>query len=226
MPDPTADARLPSTLAAAALVLAAGACGEGHTPSPTGFVTPLVGEIPVPAIRKGDAWEYEAAGGDAPSRWQLEVDAVDGDGRFRARRTGPSMPGAADSVTSVADYSGPWNVVQPVPAWNRRFLEFPLRQGERWTRTAAGPGEMTWTLAQEVKGRETLTLAGAQVDCVRVEGVETTTTTGPPSVSVAAKLTLWYCPELRGVGRVDTAIPGGPVVTQTLVAFRPGAAAP
>jgi hypothetical protein len=106
------------------------------------------------------------------------------------------------------------------------FLQFPLRQGGRWTSTAVGPGEMTWTLAPEVKGLQTLTLAGATFECVRVEGVETTTSTPPPPVSVAAKLTLWYCPELRGVGRVDTVIPSAPLVTQTLVAFRPGAAAP
>lgn len=81
-------------------------------------------------------------------------------------------------------------------------------------------GEMTRTLVQEVQGQESLMLAGAGVDCVRVQGVETTTTIGPPGIAVPALVTIWYCPELRAVGRVLVAVPMAPVVTHTLVGHR------
>lgn len=203
----------------AALALMTGACGNRDGAPAAAAVTPLPGEVGLPEVRPGDFWEYEVRGGEAPARWSVEVGEVHGGGRFRARTVHPDRTGGGERAQEV-EYAGPWNLVQPVPGQNLRYLEFPLHQGKRWTSTAVGPGEMTRTLVQEVQGQESLMLAGAGVDCVRVQGVETTTTIGPPGIAVPAPITIWYCPELRAVGRVLVAVPMAPVVTHTLVGHR------
>lgn len=67
---------------------------------------------------------------------------------------------------------------------------------------------------------QALEIGGASVACVRIEGTEANTSTGPLSVTVYSQSTLWYCPSLRAVGRVETQVTGAPRVTQALVAFR------
>lgn len=203
----------------AALALMTGACGNRDGAPAAAAVTPLTAEVALPDVRPGDFWEYETRSGEAPARWTVEVIEVYGDGRFRARTVGPNLPGGP-VVAQEIEYAGPWNVEQGVPGQSRRYLEFPLHQGKRWTSTAIGPGQGTWTLEQEVRGQESLTLAGARVDCVCVQGVETTALIGPPVVAVQGAITIWYCPELRAVGRVLAAVPLAPLVTHTLVAHR------
>lgn len=85
---------------------------------------------------------------------------------------------------------------------------------------AVGPGDMIRTLQQEVQGAQMLTLAGARVNCVRVQGTETTGSGSAAGVAVPVRMTIWYCPELRAVGRVESLVPLAPAVTHTLVARR------
>jgi hypothetical protein len=211
------------------VAVASAAVGSGNAREPaetSAPVVPLAAEVPMPDVRKGDAWEYEARGDDASSRRSIEGDSVEGAGRLRARTNGPAMPGAAAQTLRIVDYDGPWNVLQPEPAQDLTYLRFPLRPDSRWSSTAAGSGQMTRTLAQEVTGRQALTVAGSSIDCVCVDGIENTSTTAPPSVAASARTGIWYCPQLRGVACVASVIANAPVVTQTLLAFRPGTPAP
>lgn len=204
--------------AATVMALLSGGCGDRDGAPAAGAVIPLADEVALPDVRPGDFWEYEARSDDPPSRWTIEVGEVLGNGRFRARTVGPDLGGRVLAQEVV--YAGPWNVVQPVAAQSLTYLEFPLRQGQRWTSTAVGPGENIRTLQQEVQGAQVLTLAGARVNCVRVHGMETSGFTSAPGVAVQGRVTIWYCPELRAVGRVESSVPLGPVVTHTLVAHR------
>jgi len=193
---------------------AASASGSADTP-----VQSLALEVGAGEFRAGDYWEYETRGGDPPVRWSIEVtDALDA-GAFRARVRAPDGLSGGGPVERAIEYRGPWNAQS---AQSLEYLRFPLRQGARWTSTAVGPGEMTRTLAQEVKGTQSLEVLGRSVECVRVDGTETTSMPGLPPIAVAARTTLWYCPTLRAVGRAETAVPGAPRVTQTLVAARSG----
>lgn len=200
-----------------------GACRESSVSPALSAPTPLVAAIARPEMRRGDFWEYEVFGGEAPTRWAIEVDEVLPGGRFRARVADGVAPiGAIGEGTDVrrVEFDGPWNTVQPDPAWMLKYLQFPLTDGARWTSTATGPGATTRTLTQEVKGMQALQIAGASVACARIEGSEATTVSGPPSVTVLSQSTLWYCPALRAVGRVETQVTGAPHVTQQLVAVR------
>lgn len=202
----------------------AAACSDPSAPSSAlPAPTPFAGAIDRPQVRAGDFWEYQFSGGAAPSRWALSVDGVRADGRFQARVAEGAAPiGAIGEGANLrrVEFDGPWNAVQPDPAWTLRYLQFPLTNAAQWTSTATGPGAMTRTLTQQVVGMQALEIAGASVACVRIEGSEATTVSGPPAVTVSSQSTLWYCPELRAVGRVETSVAGGPRVTQALVAVR------
>lgn len=208
----------------AILVVNAAACGDPSAPtSALPAPVPFSGAIDRPQVRPGDFWEYQVAGGEAPSRWTLSVDEVRADGRFQARIAEGAAPiGAVGEGANLrrVEFDGPWNAVQPDPAWMLRYLQFPLTNAAQWTSTATGPGSMTRTLTQQVVGMQALAIAGASVACVRIEGTEATTVSGPPAVTVSSQSTLWYCPDLRAVGRVETGVAGGPRVTQTLIAVQ------
>jgi hypothetical protein len=197
------------------------ACSE-QPPPELPQASPLSGAIAGPEVRRGDFWEYEVSGGEGPRRWAIVVDEVLPGERFRARHAEGATPigaiGEGPEVRRI-EFDGPWNVVQSDPAWMLEYLRFPLTDAARWTSIANGPGEMTRTLTQQVKGMQSLQIAGASVACVRIEGTEETTSTGPLPVTVRSHSTLWYCPSLRAVGRVETQVTGAPHVTQALVAF-------
>ena len=205
--------------AATVVALLSGGCGDRDGGPTAAAVVPLADEVVLPDLRPGDFWEYEVRSGDPPARWSLEVGEVLGNGRYRARTVAPDSAGGGVRAQE-ATYAGPWNVVQPVPAQSLTYLEFPLRQGRRWTSMAVGPGDMIRTLQQEVQGAQMLTLAGARVNCVRVQGTETTGSGSAAGVAVPVRMTIWYCPELRAVGRVESLVPLAPAVTHTLVARR------
>jgi len=198
------------------------ACGNaGDSPAKTPL-QPLRESVPKPDVADGDRWEYETTGGDAPARWSIEVKATHAEGRFDALLRAPALLTPSPSTDSLVSYDGPWNPQQPAPAQGLTYLQFPLQDGKRWTSVTVGPGEMTRTLVQQVKGRQTVTVAGAPIDCVRGDGTETTTPTGTPSAAISVPMTFWYCPSLRAVGRAEMAIPLGPRVVHALVTFQSG----
>jgi hypothetical protein len=205
--------------------LALVACGERRDATAVSDVSALADEVPMPQMRVGDVFEYESRSrnpisvGDASSRWTMTVRRVEPNGRFHAEVKGFDPIARAD-FTNAAEYAGPWNSVLPAPYVAPEFLRFPLRQGAAWTSVAPNPViQQTRTVRMEVKGRQSLDIAGATVDCVRIEGSDTMASPGPPASTITAPTRLWYCPALRAVGRVEADIPTVPV-TQTLVAHR------
>ena len=164
-----------------------------------------------PTMQIGDAWTYRTSGGPAPpTEWTEHVVEVQDGGRYRARVVPHALP--------FVEFDGPGNMLQPVPAQSLQLLQFPLVIGKQYTSVALlAPGQ-TRAVEFRVAAVERLKTRVGELDCVRLDGRDTTTASG---VIVDSPSTLFYCPAVRNIALRETRIPGVGLVRQELLAYRP-----
>jgi len=168
----------------------------------TGIV--MAAEYAQPVMKVGDRWTWRASGGLDPARvWTETVVEVLPGGRYRSRIEGePQGP-------RMVEFDGPGNLVQPPPWPTLRPMQFPLVPGKAWAHAVADTEAQSRSIAYRAVGVERRKVAGRELECLRIEGADTTTVSGH---SAASPVKLWYCPDARQVVRKETRISVIPVV--------------
>jgi hypothetical protein len=160
--------------------------------------TAMAQSFDAPTMKVGDYFSYQASGGhDKPNVWTETVVEVLRGGRYRVRVDGGPQPG-------LREFDGPWNVVQ-IPPWpSLKFLHFPLAVGKSWKHAVDDTPAQRRTIDYKAVAIETRTVAGQALECLRIEGVETT---GNATFGIPSATKLWYCPAARAVVRKENRIP-------------------
>ena len=168
-------------------------------------------EFPAPTMKVGDRHTYRISGGpDKPTTYTETVVEVLPGGRYRIRLEGTSQPG-------LREFDGPSNLVQPPPWPSLKPMQYPVAVGKAWTHAVADTPAQSRSIAYKAVAIESVKVAGGALDCVRIEGADTTTVSG---VSIPSPVKLWYCPAARAVVRKETLIPTAGLVTQELTAYQ------
>jgi hypothetical protein len=163
-----------------------------------------------PTMKVGDRFTYRIRGGpDSPTTFtETVVDVLPG-GRYRIRLDGTAQPG-------MREFDGPGNLVQPPPWPSLRPMQYPLAVGKSWTHAVNDTSAQSRSIAYKAVAIETIRVAGAALECLRIEGADTTTVSG---MSIPSAVKLWYCPAARAVVRKETRVPTAGLVTMELTAF-------
>ena len=168
-------------------------------------------EFAVPAMKVGDRYSYRISGGpDKPTTWAETVVEVLPGGRYRVRLDGTAQPG-------LREFDGPGNLVQPAPWPSLKAMHYPVAVGKAWTHSVVDTSAQSRAIAYQGVAIETLKVAGAALECLRIEGTDTTTLSG---LSVPSPVRLWYCPAARAVVRKETRLPTAGLVTLELTDYK------
>jgi hypothetical protein len=163
-----------------------------------------------PTMQVGDAWTFRTSGGPAPpNEWTEQVLEVLDGGRYRARIVPHALP--------FVEFDGPGNMLQPAPWPSLQMLQFPLTLGKQYTNVVLVSPGYTHAVEFRVAAVERLKTRVGELDCVRLDGRDTTTASG---VIVDSPSTIFYCPAVRNIALRETRIPSVGVVRQELIAYR------
>ena len=174
--------------------------------------TAMAQSIDAPTMKVGDRHVFRTAGGpERGHRWtQTVLEVLPGGGYVTRYEPDAQAP-------QLRHYDRDGNMVVPPPWPTLRSMQFPIDIGKSWTHAVNDTPAQTRTIAYRAVAREPYASGVGRLDCVRIEGVETTGNTG---VVVPIPVKLWYCPAARAVVRKESRIPTVGLVTLDLVEYK------
>ena len=147
-----------------------------------------------PTWATADAWTYRSWEGD---EFTMTVISAASDGyavEFKDSKGKDIVPYTVD--------------VSPPGATFFRF-QWPLKVGKKWDWTRSGEDidhkygtPMTWTTAEKVEGRESVTVPAGTFDAVRIHGRECKVTQQSTSGAACGNFDVWYAPQVKNYVRV------------------------